>query len=150
MKRAIVACLVVGIAAFATGAWSAAPLTPTEKKLLKDVATLKTQLKTLQADVKAQKLSTQLGLGAVALIAACSDLITADALQGSWQVVDQLSTATQAGKTYFGPQTPVALSIGGQDVCQGLGVSRSQVVPPSVAPYQALLARLTSSGVLVK
>jgi hypothetical protein len=149
MKRAIVACLAVGIAAYATGAWSAAPVSPTEKQLLTRVTKLEKQVKTLQTQSNQLKTTTgnlQGGVGAVALIAACSDLIAADELQATWQVVDQMSAATQAGKTYFGVQTPIALSVGGQDLCQGLGVSRSQVVPPSVAPFQALLGGFTSSG----
>ena len=149
MKRAIVACLAVGFAAYATGAWSAAPVSPTEKQLWTRVTKLEKQVKTLQTTVNQVKTtagSLQLGQAAVALIAVCSDLIAADELQATWQVVDQVSAATQAGKTYFGVQAPIAVTVGGQDVCQGLGVSRSQVVPPSIAPFQALLGGFTSSG----
>lgn len=146
MKRAFVACLVVGIAAYATGAWSASPISPTEKQLLTRVTKLENQVKSLQTQVKNVTVTTSTGLGAVALIAVCSDLIAADELQGTWQVLDQVSSATQAGKTYFGLQAPIALTVGGQDLCQGLGVSRSQVVPPSIAPFQALLGGFTSTG----
>ncbi len=145
MKRAIVACLVVGIAAYATGAWSAAPVSPTEKQLLTRVSRLEKQVKTIQTQVKSVETTSQLAVGAIVLMA-CSDLIAADALQATWQVVDQISAATQAGKTYFGTQTPIALTIGGQDLCQGIGVSRSQVIPPSIAPFQALLGGFNSSG----
>jgi hypothetical protein len=136
MKRVFVLCALVGVAAYATGAWSAAPPSPTEKRLLKDVAALKTQVKKLTTDLGA----TQLAVGATILYTVCSDEIAADALQGTWQVVDQVSAALQAGKVYFGPQTPVIATEGGQDICGSGGVTRSQVLPPNVAPYQALLA----------
>ena len=80
------------------------------------------------------------------LFTVCSDEITADALQGTWQVVDQVSAALQAGKTYFGPQTPVTATLGGQDICAGGGITRSQVLPPTVAGYQALLAPFHTSS----
>ena len=76
----------------------------------------------------------------VGIIGACNTAITADGLQGTWQVIDQLSTATQAGKTYFGPQTPVSDTIAGQHICSAIGVTRSQALPPTSAPFSALLA----------
>jgi hypothetical protein len=142
MKRVFVLCALVGVAAYATGAWSAAPPSPIEQRLSKDVATLKKQVKTLKADVG----STQLAVAATILFTVCSDEITADALQGSWQVIDEVSAALQAGKTYFGLQTPVTATLAGQDVCAGGGITRSQVLPPTVAEYQALLAAFHSSS----
>ena len=66
--------------------------------------------------------------------------ITADGLQGTWQVIDQLSAATQGGKTYFGAQTPVSDAIAGQSICQLISVPRPHALPPTVAPFSALLA----------
>jgi hypothetical protein len=74
------------------------------------IAALQKQVKTLQAQVKrlntrVSSIDQQLGLnweGDTCLGAQVADLI-----QGTWGVVDQLSAATQAGKTYFGPQTQV-------------------------------------------
>jgi hypothetical protein len=143
MKRVFVLCALVGVAAYATGAWSASPPSPTEQRLLKDVATLKTQLKTLQKQAKiltADETTIEDVLSGTILFSVCSDEIAADALQGTWQVLDQVSAAVQAGKTYFGSQTPVTATLQGQDVCAGGGVSRSQVLPPNIAAYQALLA----------
>jgi hypothetical protein len=57
-------------------------------------------------------------------------------------VIDQASAATQAGKTYFGPQTPVVDTLGGAPICQTIGVNRSQTVPPTAAQLNALLALL--------
>jgi hypothetical protein len=142
MKRAILACVLVAVAAFASGAWSSSTATtPTEKKLIKDVTTLQKQVKALQAAQKKEATNAD-AVALLAIVDLCGTVMTADALQGSWQIVDQLSAATQTGKTYFGPQTPLTLSLGGKDICQGLGVSRSQVVPPTVATYQALLGPL--------
>jgi hypothetical protein len=142
MKRVFVLCAVVGVAAYATGAWSASPPSPIEKRLVKDVASLKTDVKKLKSDMSA----TELVLGATILFSVCSDEITADALQGTWQVVDQVSAALQAGKTYFGPQTPVTATLNGQDICSGGGITRSQVLPPTIAGYQALLAGFHTEG----
>jgi hypothetical protein len=142
MKRVFVLCALVGVAAYATGAWSAAPPSPIEQRLSKDVATLKKQVKTLRADLT----STQVAVAATILFSVCSDEITADALQGSWQVVDEVSAALQGGKTYFGAQTPVTATLGGQDICAGGGIIRSQVLPPTVAEYQALLAGFHTSS----
>ena len=107
------------------------------------MATLKVEVKALQSNVKKLKKSVtnaqEIAIG-VGLIGACSTVITADGLQGTWQVIDQLSGATQAGKTYFGQQTPVDDTIAGTSVCQPIDVPRSHVLPPTVAPFSALLA----------
>jgi hypothetical protein len=143
MKRALLLGAVLALGLYATGAWSAAPPTATEKKLQKDVAALKVEVKALQGNVKKLKKSVtsteQIALG-VGLIGACNTAITADGLQGTWRVIDQLSAATQAGKTYFGPQTPVDDTIAGQPLCKLIGVPRSQALPPTAAPFSALLA----------
>ncbi len=150
MKKAVVLCALVGVAVWAATAWSASSASdPTVQRLVKDVATLKAQVKTLQ---KQQKTLTKgvNGVGDVALASllfgVCSDEIAADAFEGTWQEVDQLSAALQSGKTYFGPQTPVSATVGGQDVCAGGSVTRSQVLPPTVAQYQALLAPFHSAS----
>jgi hypothetical protein len=100
------------------------------------VATLKAQVKALKKSVKDAQ---DIALGGL-VIGACNTAITADGLQGTWQVIDQFSTATQAGKTYFGPQTPVSDTIGGTAICGAIGVARSQTLPPTAAPFKALLA----------
>ena len=164
MKRMLVLLAVVGVAAYATGAWSASPPSPTEQRLSRDVSTLKNEAKLAESQVKTlQKQVTTLTKGETTLtksvktltteqgtllgdlniafaFAVCSDEVAADALQGTWQIVDQLSAAVQAGKTYFGTQTPVTATVSGQDLCSGVGITRSQVLPPTVAQYQALLA----------
>jgi len=153
MKRLIVACALVAVAFYAAGAWSASGPTPTEKKLLKDVATLKNQVKALQAQDKKQNTAADGAalLAATAyLLTGCTAETTIDALQGTWQVIDQVSAVTAAPKTFFGPQTPPTASVGGQDLCQILSLSRSQVVPPSAATFQALLAGYNASSFTFK
>src|SRR5262249_10974739 len=146
MKRLLVVAAVAATAAFAAGAWSApssAP-TPVEAKLLRDVATLKKQVKTRQASVKKlnkNETANALGIAAIALLADCDAAVTADGFQGTWQVIDQLSAATQAGKTYFGAQTPLSDSVSGIGAaCQTIRVTRSQVVPPVITPFDSILA----------
>src|SRR5438105_15088636 len=119
MKQVLALGAVVAVGLYATGAWSAAQQTPVEKKLQRDVTVLKAQMKALQADVKKAKTlandAQDAALGGI-VIETCNTAITADGLQGTWRVIDQLSAATQAGKTYFGPQTPVSDEIGGQAI----------------------------------
>ena len=93
MKRVLVLLAVVGVAVYATAAWSASAPTPTEKQLLRDVATLKSQVKKLQAQEKTAtaNINTVGSLAATAVLyTVCSDELTADALQGTWQIVDQV------------------------------------------------------------
>jgi hypothetical protein len=75
----------------------------------------------------------------IGIIGACNTAITADGLQGTWRVIDELAAATQSGKTYFGPQTPVNDTIGGQGICAAIGVARAQGIPPTAAQFSALL-----------
>jgi hypothetical protein len=87
-------------------------------------------------------------LGTTTLIAAagivyggCLAAVTADALNGTWNVVDQIAAATQAGKIYFGPQAPV----NDFNFCsQAFQITRQTSVPPSVANFSALTALLGS------
>jgi hypothetical protein len=143
MKVVLALGAVVAVGLYASGAWSAQGATPVEARLQRDVATLKTQVKALQASVKkanqAASDAQEVAIG-IGLIDACNTAITADGFQGTWQVIDQISAATQGGKTYFGPQTPVSDVIGGQPVCQLINVARSHALPPTVAPFSSLLA----------
>jgi hypothetical protein len=136
MKRVVLLGAIVAIALYASGAWSAPSQTPTERKLQKDVASLKAQVKTLKKSITTTQ-NIAVGIG---LIGACNTAITADGLQGTWQVLDQLSAATQSGKTYFGSQSPVNDSIGTQHICAAIGVARGQALPPTAVPFSWLLA----------
>jgi hypothetical protein len=118
--------------------------TPDERK----IAALQRRATALEKRVK--KLEKSLndvsqGVFAIALLTVleaayseCLTASTADAFAGTWNVVDQIAQATQAGKVYFGPQAAVS----DFDSCTSLKVTRLQTVPPSVSPFSALTALL--------
>jgi cell division protein FtsB len=105
--------------------------------LTRRVAVLERKVKTLQK----QAAVTQSVVGALTFWSVCSAAVTADALQGTWLTIDQLSAATQAGRTYFGPQTPVDDTVAGAHACNVARVARpGQVrVPPTITPFISLL-----------
>jgi hypothetical protein len=151
MKRLVVlavACLTVALVASGTAGARGTALTPAEKNLqkqlnavTKDVTSLKKQVKTLTKSV-----SDAGGLGqAAVLLDECSNAVTADALQSTWQVIDQIATAAQA-KTYFGPQT----FVDDHGICALFGITRSQVSPPTIAPFTALIGLVGSSALLTR
>lgn len=107
----------------------------TSTSLARRVTALETKVKRLQS----QQSATQAVVGLSMLLTACGAVTTADALQGTWQTIDQLSAATQAGKTYFGPQTPIDDTFAGQHACTVLKVGRSHAVPPTINWFNLLL-----------
>ena len=120
---------IVAVAALVAPAGAAPP--PTQK-LQREVTTLQTQVKTLQKQVQELRAVTALALA----LDVCSVAVTADAVQGTWNVVDQIAQATQAGKVYFGAQQPLS-DLG---ACDALSVKRATLVPPNVAVFNALLS----------
>lgn len=112
------------------------------------VAALEKKTKVLQNEVRQLKAAS----GVELLLSACDMAITADAFQGTWQTIDQLSSATQSGKTYFGPQSPIDDTVAGQPACLRVGITRSQDVPPTTAMFDALLSSLpeTTRGALAR
>jgi hypothetical protein len=69
----------------------------------------------------------------------CHDAVIADEFQATWNVIDQIAMATQAGKTYFGPQT----SIADKSACASFRITRASIVPPNVAIFSSLVTLLT-------
>jgi hypothetical protein len=105
---------------------SAASITSLQKQLKRTnarVKKLETRVKRLEA--RSQLLTTV----AVATLAgvACEAVITAEAFQRTWAVVDEMAQATQQ-KTYFGPQ-PAMVE---HKSCSDLEIPRQQ--PPPAAP----------------
>src|SRR5262245_60644519 len=149
-RTGVLAVLVVaiGVAVYAAGAWSATTATPEQK----DIKALKAQVKTLQKQVK--KLTSResdtedavLASIGLALINACGNVVAYDAAVGTWKVIDQISAATQAGKTYFAGQEAIDDRIQNQSLCQTIGLTRSQVVPPTIAAFNAYMALLRGSS----
>jgi hypothetical protein len=146
----IVVALVAAVATYATTATSAPNAGPTPQSLQRQINTLKSQVAKLQKTQKSQTtaINDAGNLAALSLVfSACSTAVTADAVQGTWQIVDQIAAATQAGKVYFGPQAAVSDAIQGltAPACQALRVLRSQTLPPTAAQFSALIGILSSS-----
>jgi hypothetical protein len=135
---ALILSAVAGVAMLVPMAFSASSRDP----LAVRVAALEKKVKALQRDEQQLKVASATEL----LFSACDMAIAADAFQGTWQTIDQLSSATQSGKTYFGPQSPIDDTVGGQAACLRAGVTRSQGVPPSTAVFDALLSSLPETA----
>src|SRR4029453_4408327 len=117
MKRIAVLMLAVAALAFpaaqANAASSATPSLAQFKALQKQVASLQAQVKSMQKGGPKWcnpnpcfTLPQGSGLAAISYeVQICQTAVIADAFQGTWNVIDQISSATQAGKTYFGAQT---------------------------------------------
>jgi hypothetical protein len=117
----------------------AAPATPTERKLARQIKVMQRQVKVLQGQVK--KLRADMrevqGISASALVfTACSTAATADAFQGTWETIDGLNAATSRPDQYPAP-TPIADPL---NSCQLLEVQRQPgTVPPTTNVFAALL-----------
>jgi hypothetical protein len=151
MKRFVVlavASLTVALVASGTAGARGTALTPAEKNLQKQLNAVSKNVTTLQKQVKTltKGVADAGGLAqAAVLLDECSNAVTADALQGTWTVIDQIATAAQA-KTYFGPQTPVD----DHGICALFGVTRSQVSPPTVGTYTSLIGLVGGSALLTR
>jgi len=137
MKRTVVLALAAATLAFpasqANAASSGQPLLVQVRALQKQVTKLQAQVKKLQSQTSDLNAFSN---GLVPLLA-CQDAVTSDALQGTWNVIDQISTATQ-GKVYFGPQAPLA----DKNSCAEFRITRSQTVPPTVSVFSSLVTLL--------
>lgn len=140
MKRIV--ALVLTAAALAVPATqanareSAGPTAAQFRALQKQVTKLQSQVKKLQAQ------TTDLNLFANAIldVLVCENAVVTDALQGTWNVIDQISTATQAGKVYFGAQVPLV----DKGACTDFKITRSQGIPPTVSVFSSLVSLLTT------
>lgn len=150
MKRTVVLILAVATLAFpaaqANAGSSATPTIAQFKALQKQVKALQTQVKTLQKWVTCTT-KTCFTLRQVSGLAdftygvnICENAVLADEFQATWNVIDQISAATQAGKTYFGAQT----RIDDKGACAGYQVTRPTIVPPNVAIFSSLVTLLTT------
>ena len=133
MKRLLVLALMTALCAV-PAANAAAPKGPTLAQFNALKAQLKKDEKTLTTLEGALNFTIAFGL--------CQNAATADAFQGTWSVIDQMAQATQAGKTYFGPQTPIT----DLQSCAAFKkpLIRSQAVPPTSSVFSALATLLGS------
>jgi len=105
------------------------------------VVALQKQVRTLQAQVKVLQRRVVDDEGQLSLNFegdTCLGAQAADLIQGTWTVIDQLSVATQAGKTYFGSQTPVDDYKNCADLASPDVPRPGVVVPPTIAPLRPL------------
>ena len=138
-KFSVVAVLaLVSVAAAFAASTAGAATTPTDRKiaaLTKQVAAMSKQVTALKKQVttltKVQK-SDEGGIAAAIVLGLCNTAITSDALAGTWNVVDQIP----GGPVKFGPQT----TLDDKQACQALNIVRSQAIPPTLAPFAAILA----------
>jgi hypothetical protein len=150
VKRAIIALAVIGIVA--AGAAPAPAATKVDRKiaaLQRQVASLTKQVKTLRTQLTVtrkcseptSKLPDVCGLGILGIeVGLCDTAITADALQNSWETINQHESAS-----IF----PSRQNVDDSGLCSNVfRVSRQQtLVPPTIAPFQALLNSLLSGRV---
>ena len=128
MKRLIAATVMVAVAlVLAAPAQSAGP---SNKQLARQIKTLQKQVKTLQKQVA----QANLVAAAAVIYSGCATAVTADALEGTWTVIDQVN-----GAPIFGTQVPV----NDQNTCSALQITRSQGVPPNISVFNSLLALLS-------
>jgi hypothetical protein len=131
---AIVAAAAVAFAVRPSAAISRAQASdPRVPVLQKQVRTLQTQLKVLQKRVGGVEDQIALNFEGDTCLAGQS----ADLIQGTWGVVDQIGQALQQ-KTYFGSQTPVDDFGNCADLAQP-DVPRPGIrVPPTIDPLRPL------------
>jgi hypothetical protein len=138
MKRIVVLTLAALVLAIpATQASAARPAGPTAaqfRAMQKQVTALQKQVKTLQKQQKDLDSFTSALVG----VMVCQNVVITDALQGTWNVVDQIAQAAQS-KTYFGAQTPLA----DKGSCAAFKITRSQGIPPTALVFNSLVALLT-------
>jgi hypothetical protein len=152
MKRIVLFTLVLAAVALPVAQANAAqsangPTLAQFKALQKQVAALQAQVKALQKWVPTSCTTSTCGtLKQISSLASfnyeagiCESAVISDQFQATWGVIDQLAAATQAGKTYFGPQT----SISDAGACADLQFTRPAVNPPTAAIFSSLIALLT-------
>jgi len=105
------------------------------------IATLQKQVKTLQKQVKT--LTTRVASAEDQLDAnfvgdTCLGAQTADLIQGTWGVIDQMAQALQA-KTYFGAQTAVDDFQNCSNLRQPEVPRQGIVVPPKISFLQVII-----------
>jgi prophage DNA circulation protein len=139
MKRIVaftLTALVLAIPATqASAAKQAGPTTAQFRAMQKQVTALQKQVKTLQKQQKELDSFTSALVG----VLVCENAVITDALQGTWNIVDQIAQATQGGKTYFGAQTALA----DKGACAAFKITRSQGIPPTALVFNSLVALLT-------
>ena len=130
MRRVLL--VAAAAAALAVPAGATAASSPSPSRLEAQITALQKQVKTLSTTVttlKARETEVEAAFAATFLFDVCQGAVTADLVQATWGVVDQLAQATQ-GKAYFGPQA----ALSDQQSCSDLTIQRQVAgAPPSLA-----------------
>jgi hypothetical protein len=138
VKSAVLTTVAV-LAAVSTLAAPASAATPSVRSLARQVKTMQTQVKTLKKQVKTlqtQLKNTQSVAAGAIILGVCNAAATADAFQGTWEVIDRDAVRTSQPE-FFPPQTALADPL---NSCQRLEVQRQpNVVPPTADVFAALL-----------
>lgn len=131
MKRALVALVAAGLLVPAASAPAATPVEKRMAALEKKVNTQAKQIKALQ-----KKANDTEAIASVAFVAAvCIVAATADTIQSTWAVVNQV-----AGTAVL----PATQSLDDKGACNALRIQRQPTqVPPTVSVFGALLSFLT-------
>ena len=142
MRRTFALGLVL-VAGLVVAAPTSAQQTPTERKLLKQVATLKKQVTALQKTTKKLQTdlrNTQVSAGGAIALASCSAAVTADALQGTWAAINAREAVGGQAAVF-----PVESAVNDSGTCQALRVTRTPTAnPPNLTGFKALLSILQS------
>jgi hypothetical protein len=142
MKRTLVIAVIVVAVAAAVGLAARSNAAVTTASADPRIAVLQKQVRVLQGQVKVLQKHLVSDEGAIGVNFegdTCLGAQLADLIQGTWTVVDQLSAATQEGKTYFGTQTQVNDYKTCADLANPDVPRPGIVVPPTVSPLQTLL-----------
>lgn len=138
-KRGTIAFFV--LAAFLAAAFASAAIGSTGASIADPrIAALQKQVKVLQAQVKALRKENNQQWGAIGAsfdAQNCLGAQTADLIQGTWGVIDELAQAQQ--KTYFGPQTQVPDYGTCENFTQPEVPRDGIVIPPKIDPLLPLL-----------
>jgi hypothetical protein len=140
MKAAIAGT--IAVVALASTAASVAGPTAKPQASTSNTAALDRKLNRLSARVsklearvkKVEKTNKLLVSVAVITLAgvACEAAITADVVQRTWGVVDEIAQTTM-GRTYFGPQ----VALNDQESCSDIRIARQPALP--LAPFQSMI-----------
>ena len=136
MQRMLVAAVVVA----ALSVTATAPAATSPEKLAKQVAAMTKRVTALEKKVKTLETKNREleGLAEAALVLTlCNISATADVIQGTWSVIDQIAQPT-VQKTFFGPQVAVNDPT---NACAAIRITRTPV-QANIAPFSALLALL--------
>ncbi len=140
MRTALVTGLVALVAACSLAA-PAAAVTPTERRLTRQITLMQRQVRVLQGQVRTlrrQMREVQSVASGALVFSACTAAATADAFQGTWETIDRSAAAdVPARPDQYPAQTPVADPL---NSCQRLEIQRQpSTVPPNTNVFAALL-----------